>query len=62
MEREKDRRDRCKCGRFFYWSTDSEKTTCPNCNTIYNVEFDYIRVYWLQEKIEVKQPFKTYPR
>lgn len=61
MER-KDRRDKCKCGRFFYWSTNCDETICPHCKTVYKVDSDYTLVFWIEEKIEVKQPFKTYPR
>ena len=60
----KDRRDTCKCGRIFYWSTDENKATCPHCKTVYRVDCDDRLVYWLQEEMEFSKriPFTTVAR
>ncbi|MFH1505663.1 MAG: hypothetical protein ABIE94_01595 [archaeon] len=59
MEREKNRRDKCKCGRFFYWSIEENKVSCPHCETEYKVDCDSILLYWLEEIIQKKEPYKT---
>ena len=58
----KDRRHKCKCGKFFYWSVYQNTVICPHCNTVYNIDSDYQQIWWLEEKItEIKKPFRTYP-
>ncbi len=59
---EKDRRDRCKCGKFFYWSTEESIVECPKCKTKFRVDCDSIFVYWLEEIIKSPVPYKTDPR
>ena len=52
----KDRRDKCKCGRYFYWDDYGRIVTCPHCGTEYDVDFDSTIVSWLVER--VKSPVK----
>ena len=54
-----NRRDKCKCGKFFYWDTDSNRVVCPHCETVYKVDCDSVLVYWLVEDIRRDEPFTT---
>ena len=59
MKNRKNRRDRCKCGRFFYWDTSENYVKCPHCGIKYVVDCDSVLVYWLVERIELLNPYKT---
>jgi hypothetical protein len=62
-EGDKMRRDKCKCGKFITWDEgkDSE-VKCKHCKTEYRVDCDSVLLYWLEEKIEKRQPYRTNPR
>ena len=54
-----DRRDKCKCGRIIAWDTKDSEVTCKHCQTVYLVGCDSVLVYWLEEKLERRQPYRT---
>ena len=60
------RRDKCKCGKFIIWEDGYRKhddlVTCKHCGTQYSVEDDDITVFWLEEKVLIKKPYKTAAR
>ena len=56
---EKDRREKCKCGRFIVWSTEQSEVICRFCKTKYHVDCDSVLVYWLTEKIGKPKPWTT---
>jgi len=60
----KDRRNKCKCGKFIAWNIDDKKVKCKHCGTEYTIEDDSILVYWLEEIITTPQlqPYRTEPR
>ena len=59
----KDRRDKCKCGRFIAWDTaEDNEVTCKHCGTEYEVDCDSVLVYWLVEKHKKEQPWQTEAR
>ncbi len=62
MPKEKDRRNKCKCGKFFYWGTDERTVKCPHCGIEYKVDCDSVLVYWLEEKVVNPVPYKTVAR
>ena len=57
------RRDNCKCGKVMTWDADGKGTViCTYCKTKYRRDSDSILVYWLEEIIEQRNPYKTDPK
>lgn len=57
--KEDNRHDKCKCGKFIIWTTEDDIVICLHCGTAYKVDCDSVLEYWLEEKIERQQPFRT---
>jgi len=63
MKLEKDRRDKCKCGKFISWDPYSnDDVVCKHCGAKYSIECDSVLVYWLYEKHPQKKKWQTEAR